>query len=179
MAQFDPDNFLLRSPTLVDLPKLTRLGAETFTETFGHLYSPEDLQVFLEQVYSDRSVTTELNDPRLTFQVLEDPRDQELVGYVKLGPVHVPIENPPHDAMEVWQLYVRRRLMGRGLGLRLMNWANAEFTARGIGEVYVSVFSENELAIKFYRRQGFEKIGEYGFVVGEQIDHEWIMRRGK
>ena len=31
---------------------------------------------------------------------------------------------------------------------------------------------------RLYRRYGFEKAGEYEFVVGDTRDHEFIMRRG-
>jgi RNA polymerase sigma factor (sigma-70 family) len=39
-----------RPATLADAPALAALGAETFIAAFGHLYTPEDLAAFLEQV---------------------------------------------------------------------------------------------------------------------------------
>ena len=165
----------LRAPTPDDLPRLARLGRDTFIETFGTLYKPEDLNHFLENVYSEEAVAQELADPKLTHRVIDNGED--LVAFLKIGPVHVPVDNPAPDAMEIWQVYVRQEFIGHGLGKRLMAWADDEFQKRKAGEIYVSVFSENERAIRFYQRHGFEKVGEYGFPVGEQIDLEWIMRR--
>ncbi|MBR9759241.1 GNAT family N-acetyltransferase [bacterium] len=170
-----PATFQLRTPSLNDLGALTELGRATFVETFGDLYTPEDLHAFLTGVYSEKSVSEELNNPDLQFQVLT--QEEELVGFAKIGPVHVPAENPAPSAMELWQLYVRQEFLGQGLGKKLMAWAEEQFALRKAPEVYVSVFSENERAIRFYESHGFKKIGEYGFPVGDQIDLEWIMHK--
>jgi len=167
--------FQPRPATPDDLSKLARLGRETFIETFGPLYTPKDLNTFLEDVYSEKTVAQELADPNLTHQVIDNGED--LIAFIKIGPVHVPVENPAPDAMEIWQIYVRQEFLGHGLGKHLMTWADEEFKRRNAGEIYVSVFSENDRAILFYQHHGFEKCGEYGFPVGDQIDLEWIMRR--
>jgi ribosomal protein S18 acetylase RimI-like enzyme len=39
------------------------------------------------------------------------------------------------------------------------------------------VWSENFGAQRFYGRYGFEKVGEYGFRVGNTVDHEFILKR--
>jgi hypothetical protein len=42
----------IRRATPDDAPALAVLGAATFTETFGHLYPPEDLRTFLVESHS-------------------------------------------------------------------------------------------------------------------------------
>jgi diamine N-acetyltransferase len=165
----------LFSPTCDDAGALAELGRRTFVETFGTLYQPADTQAFLEQVHSLSAVLAELADPGLHFQLAE--LDGELVGYIKVGKVHVPVPSPSSAAQELRQLYVLEKHTGKGIGKRLMGWAEQKFAALGADEVYISVFSENHRAIGFYRSFGFEKIGEYGFKVGNQVDLEWIMRR--
>ena len=166
---------ILRAPTSSDLSALAELGRATFVETFGDLYRPEDLESFLISVYSEKAIAEELESESLHYQVLE--HENRLIGYAKIGPVHVPVENPASDAMELWQLYVLKEFIGQGHGSKLMTWANEQFTQRKASEVYVSVFSENSRAIRFYENQSFTKVGEYGFPVGDHIDLEWIMRR--
>jgi diamine N-acetyltransferase len=170
-----PSDFQLRAPTPDDLSKLARLGRDTFIETFGPLYTPEDLNTFLQKVHSEKTVAEELADPKLTHRVIDS--GQDLVAFIKIGPVHVPVENPAPDAMEIWQIYVRREFISHGFGKQLMAWADEEFQKHKAGDIYVSVFSENDRAIRFYQRHGFQKIGEYDFPVGDQIDLEWIMLR--
>ena len=163
----------LRTPSLDDLSALAELGRDTFVETFGDLYKSEDLQAFLTEVYSEKAVEEELNNPDLHFQILT--QGDELIGYAKIGPVHAPAENPAPGAMELWQLYVRQKYLGQGLGKKLMAWAEEQFAAHNATEIYISVFSENPRAIRFYENHGYRKVGEYGFPVGDQIDLEWIM----
>jgi ribosomal protein S18 acetylase RimI-like enzyme len=165
----------LRAPTKSDISALARLGRDTFIETFGPLYKPADLQTFLTEAYSDQVVTAELADPRLIHQVIEHKND--LIAFIKIGPVHVPAVNPLPDAMEIWQLYLRQTFLGHGLGDLLMNWAFEQFAVRQAPEIYLSVFSENKRAIAFYQKYGFEKHRDYDFPVGEQIDLEWIMKK--
>ncbi|MEL6366215.1 MAG: GNAT family N-acetyltransferase, partial [Pseudomonadota bacterium] len=47
----------------------------------------------------------------------------------------------------------------------------------GFAPVYLSVFSENTGAQRLYARHGFEKAGEYDFMVGDHPDREFIFRR--
>ena len=165
--------FQLRAPKAEDTQKLASLGRDTFIETFGPLYRKEDLDHFLKKSYSDTVIATDLADPRLTHRVIEF--QNELVAFIKVGPVHVPAKSPSPEAAEIWQIYVRQSFLGRGLGGCLMNWAMNYFESIEASEIYVSVFSENPKAIRFYEKYGFKKIDEYDFWVGAQIDLEWIM----
>ena len=164
-----------RPPTPGDLPKLAALGRDTFIETFGTLYSKEDLQSFLTKAYSEEVIAEELADPKLSHQVIE--HQDQLIAFIKIGPVHVPAKNPAPNAMEIWQIYVRREFISHGLGKSLMDWAFTQFEAARAGEIYVSVFCENHRAIRFYQNYGFQKCGEYRFPVGDHLDLEWIMKK--
>lgn len=41
------ESMVIRPATVADAEVVARLGAETFMETFGHLYTPQDLAAFL------------------------------------------------------------------------------------------------------------------------------------
>lgn len=166
---------MLRAPTLSDAPALAALGRATFTETFGTLYRPEDLEAFLTEVYAQSAIAKELDDPKLQHAVIE--LDGELIGFAKIGPAHLPVKDPAPGAMELWQIYLLKKHLGKGYGFQLMAWANEKFREAQASEIYLSVFSGNQRAITFYQKQGFEKIGEYDFPVGDHVDLEWIMRR--
>ena len=47
-----PSDARLRRATLDDAQALSTLAARTFTETFGHLYPPQDLADFLADAYA-------------------------------------------------------------------------------------------------------------------------------
>jgi len=57
-----------------------------------------------------------------------------------------------------------------------MDWTFDLARARGARELYLTVFTDNHRAKAFYARYGFEAIGPYAFMVGNQADEDIIMR---
>ena len=168
------DHFQYRSPSLSDSQALAELGRDTFIETFGHLYQTEDLESFLSQKYTREIIERQLADPSIRHQVVEE--DGELIAFIKIGPLDLPVSSPPSKASEIKQLYVRKSFGGMGIGRGLMSWAFEQMEANGIENIYLSVFSENHRAIRFYQRFGFTKCGDYHYPVGKHLDLEWIMQ---
>ena len=155
-----------------DAAALDALFDESFTDTFGHLYAPEDLALFLSG-FSVEDWARELADPGLAFRLAED--EGALAGYAKLGPVALPVE-PAGPAAELRQLYVRKRWHGAGIAQALMDWVLETARARGAAELYLSVFTDNHRARRFYARYGFEEVGPYIFMVGNHADDDIIMK---
>ena len=161
-----------RTATAVDAEALAELGAHTFTDTFGHLYEPTDLEIFLQN-HSPENWDKELNDPAFEVRVAEN--DGKLVGYVKLGPPHLPFE-PRGEAAELRQLYVVEEVKGQGVAQALMEWVIDRARDRRADHLYLSVFTENHRARRFYEKFGFEPEGTYAFMVGNQADEDIVMR---
>lgn len=163
---------ILRDAMPGDAAPVAALARRTFTETFGHLYRPEDLAAFLATHTEDRW-RTELGDPAYAVRVAEAA--SELVAYAKLGPPSLPFE-PRGASIELRQFYVLAPFHGTGLAAELMRWIIATARARGAADLYLSVFVDNHRAQRFYARYGFQKIGRYDFIVGEHIDKDNVMR---
>ena len=163
-----------RTPTAADTEALCQLGRDTFVETFGHLYSPKDLDHFLVTTFGPGGMPDELNDPGLAFMVAE--ADGRLVGYCKVGDLHTEVDTGGRNGLELRQLYVRRSHHGAGVAARMMQWGIEELRRRGADDVYLSVFSENVRAQRFYARYGFVEIGRNIFMVGDQADDDRIWK---
>jgi GNAT superfamily N-acetyltransferase len=161
-----------RNATPDDAATMADLGRRTFTETFGHLYKPEDLALFLEN-HSEVRWAAELADPAFTIRLVEEAG--EAAGYAKLGPPSLPFE-PRGPCIELRQFYVLKPWHGRGVSQELMRWALEEAKARGAKEMYLSVFVDNHRARRFYARYGFEFVQTYAFMVGSHADEDHIMR---
>ena len=157
-----------------DAAPMSDLGCRTFTETFGHLYTPENLAALLLN-HSKERWAQELADPGFAVQVAESAG--ELVAYAKLGPPTLPFE-PRGASIELRQFYVLSPWHGRGISAALMDWAISEAEARGADDVYLSVFKDNHRARRFYARYGFEYVGLYAFMVGSHADEDHVLRLG-
>jgi len=65
---------------------------------------------------------------------------------------------------------------GAGVAHALMEWTMEEARVRGAREIYLTVYTDNHRARRFYERYGFQEVGPYKFMVGEQADEDIIMR---
>jgi diamine N-acetyltransferase len=161
-----------RNATLADAALMARLGPETFIETFGHLYTPENLAAFLLN-HSEANWRGELSDPRFAVRLAE--AGGAAVGFAKVGPPSLPFEVKGPTA-ELRQLYVLGPWQGEGIAPALMAWVLAEVRRRGAETLYLSVFIDNVRARRFYARYGFEEVGRYAFMVGSHADEDIILR---
>lgn len=163
----------LRTPTEADIPALSALGADSFVEKFGHMYKPEDLGAFLEEMHSLAAVAGEMAHPERRYRIAEI--DGALAGYCKLAIPSTLSEY--HDAVrpiEIKQLYTAPGMTGKGIGAALMDWALGEARACGADAIQLSVWSGNDGAQRFYARYGFAKAADIEFWVGDQCDEEFL-----
>lgn len=166
----------IRRATPDDAARLAKLGAATFTETFGHLYPPEDLQAFLSSVHIPEAWLRTLSDPHRAVWLAELTSGTD-IGFILVGRCKLPVENLESTAGEVQQLYVLAKYHNLRLGTRLMELGLSWLDAQARSPVYIGVWSENFGAQRFYGRYGFRKVGEYGFPVGSTIDREFILKK--
>lgn len=166
-------DLILRAATAADIPAISKLATESFIAKFGHLYSAENLAAFLAEALSETAVAADLSNPLRQYQLAQ--ADGRLVGYCKIG---LTCGFPEHargtKVMELKQLYTDPNATGMGIGGALMDWAMAQFAARGADEVQISVYAENEGAHRFYRRYGFDKVADITFHVGDHVDPEFL-----
>lgn len=162
-----------RDATAADAATLDRIFDKTFCDTFAHLYRAEDLEAFLSS-FGIADWEVQLSDSAFAFRIAE--ADGDPVGYVKIGPLKLPIE-PQGPALLLDQLYVLNSHHGTGIARGLMDWAIGEARRRGAEELYLTVYVDNHRARRFYDRYGFQPVGRYDFMVGSHADEDVIMRK--
>ena len=166
----------IRRATEEDVDALSRIGGETFTETFGHLYPPEDLSAFLAYAYGLERTRADLADPDKAHWLVE--AGGQVVGYASAGPCGLPHDEATPADGELYRLYLFKAHHGGGLGGRLLQTALSWLERDGPRRLWIGVWSENHGAQRLYGRLGFEKVGDYLFPVGQTMDEEFILRRG-
>ena len=154
---------------------LSALGGLTFTQAFAHLYKPEDLAMFLAKSHSVEANRQHLND-RGFAAWLAKAKSGEAIGYIVVGRCGLPVPDMPENSGELLRFYVDAAYQGSGLGGQMkdlgLGWLGQHYD-----HIYLSVYAENHGAQRFYDRYGFEKMHEYLYMVGNQADPEFIMKR--
>jgi len=167
-----------RDATPADGALLGGLARATFLETFGHLYTLEDLTAFLAQG-SDAAYAAELQAPDVEVRFAFASGIP--IGFAKLSAVKLPAPAQAL-ALELRQLYVFKPWQGQGQGQgqgiakTLMHWALTRARARAAPELWLSVFTDNHRARRFYARYGFAEIGPYAFMIGTKADEDILCR---
>lgn len=149
------------------------LARATFIETFGTLYSLANLTHFLAEG-SDASYAAELADPDIAVRLAQSGGVP--IGFCKIGSLKLPVTDAAEPAAELCQLYIFRPWHGAGIADVLTRWAMDTARARGCREIWLTVFTENHRARRFYRRHGFTEVAPYRFMVGEQADEDILCR---
>ena len=198
---------MIRRATPADAEALSTLARTCFTQTFGHLYAPADLEAFLDEAYAPDVLRAELEDPnRATWLLFEDEADEGFsrpdpspadhpsapeacgeapassashapIGYVTACPAHLPHPDVSPGDGEIQRLYILQGHQGAGRGTALLTTALDWLERDGPSALWIGVWSENYGAQRFYARHGFEIVGDYSFMVGDHADHELITRR--
>ena len=198
---------MIRRATPADAEAISTLARTCFTQTFGHLYAPADLEAFLDEAYAPDVLRAELEDPnRATWLLFEDVTDegfsqpdsspadhprapeawdeapassapQAPIGYVTACPAHLPHPDVAPGDGEIQRLYILQGHQGGGRGTLLLKTALEWLERDGPRTLWIGVWSENYGAQRFYARHGFEIVGDYSFMVGDHADHELITRR--
>jgi GNAT superfamily N-acetyltransferase len=161
-----------RDATAGDIDAVDNVFRTSFCDTFAHLYSDEDLRAFLGK-FTAEAWAEEMANPEYAFRLAQ--ADDRVVGYVKLGPLTLPVD-AGNRACELRLLYVLKAWHGSGIAAALMDWAIGEARRRGIGALYLTVYTDNHRAMRFYERRGFAAVGRYDFMVGNHADEDIIMR---
>ncbi len=167
--------FSIRRATVDDAARVSRIATDTFVETFGHLYPPEDLRFFLEHSYAPERQRESLTAEGNALWLLES--DGRIVGHAFAGPCKLPHPEVGANDGELKRLYVLREFHGHGWGSRLLRTALDWLERDGPRTLWIGVWSENFGAQRLYARHGFVKVGDYEFPVGRTRDHEFILRR--
>lgn len=158
-----------------DLAVLRELSCSTFRETFASSNTPENLQAYLDRAYGLERLRAELAERESEFYFAE--LDGDAVGYLKLNEALAQTEFQDPASLEVERIYVRRRAQGMGLGRTLLQHAVSSAAARGKRYIWLGVWEHNSKAMRFYQKNGFYRISEHSFFVGDDEQTDIILRK--
>ena len=160
---------------LTDINPLQKISRQTFFETFADRNTKENMNQYLAEEFSTEKLTAELKNPdaQFYFALL----DGNVMGYVKLNVGQSQTEIKDDKALEIERIYVLKEGQGKKVGqllyetaIRIAKELNADF-------VWLGVWEENERAIRFYKKNGFEAFDKHIFKLGSDEQTDLMMKR--
>ena len=165
----------IRLATTEDAELIADLSRKTFYDTFAAQNTAENMDIFMNQTFTKEKLIEEVSEDRHTFIIAEI--SGQVVGYAKLreGNNHEGLGDLP--SIEISRIYSLKNVIGKGVGSALMT--ECIKIAHDIGKriIWLGVWEKNELAIRFYERWGFEKFAEHEFVLGKDVQTDWLMKK--
>lgn len=166
----------IRKATLQDAKLLCTVGVTTFSETFSAQNTELNMRLYLEQHFNIRRVTEEIRDPNTTFLLACD--QDKIAGYAK---IRATAENPEGlhalHAMEIERIYAMKEYIGRRVGKALMEACLRHGSDNGHDMVWLGVWEHNPRAIQFYRKWSFEKFGQHTFMLGDDPQIDFLLKK--
>ncbi len=160
--------------TSTDAELLSTIGGTSLIESHGHSATPQIMHEYVDKSFSAEVCRNELKDESNIFYAIF--YNNEPAGYYKI------ILNKPHPAVALQpvtymeRLYLLSRFYDLKLGQQLMLHAVDLSKSSGEKGMWLNVWKENERAIRFYQKQGFETIGESEFVLtATHANPNWVM----
>jgi ribosomal protein S18 acetylase RimI-like enzyme len=165
----------IRDGIAADAPLLTQKMAEWFLTAYGHVSDATNTAVFVAENFQVARQIAELADPDIHTLIAET--DAGLAGYTQLRFAKTAPECVDRaNTAELGRFYVDPLHHGRGVAQQLMRAAFAATRARQRDWLWLMAWQQAPQAIRFYEKQGFEKVGPAIFKVGADEQHDWVMR---
>jgi len=158
-----------------DAPTLRDLMEQTFVDTYAPFNTPENMQQYVTSHFGLAQVEQELRDEKVQYLLMK--QNERLIGFVKLVKDHAAEGLEGQKVVELERIYVTRTHHGQKLGAKLMqaclNWSkNAGYTT-----VWLGVWEQNQKALAFYEKMGFQRFGEHVFTLGTEVQNDFLMKK--
>lgn len=158
-----------------DIDALVSLGIKTFRDTFDEYNTPENMIRYINDTFTRKIIEHEMKQPGTVFFLAFDERRP--VGYAKIRVSHTPPELKGTSALEIERLYAHRDYLGKRVGYMLMQTCLAYARKKNVPTLWLGVWEHNLRAISFYEKNGFVKFGHHTFMLGEDAQTDWLMKK--
>src|SRR5690606_14799247 len=165
----------VRTCNAKDVDALVALAIKTFRDTFDEYNDPDDMIRYINKTFTRKNIEQEMQVPGTTFFLATDGK--KAVGYAKVRSERRPEELDDATALELERLYVHRDYIGKRVGHMLLQTCLSHMRKRGARSAWLGVWENNSRAIAFYEKNGFNKFGEHIFMLGDDAQTDWLMKR--
>jgi ribosomal protein S18 acetylase RimI-like enzyme len=130
---------------------------------------------FMNEQFTRDNLIKEVGAEHNIFLVAEV--EGETVGYARLREVPNPAELDDLAAIELARIYSVQSRIGKGVGSALLERCIEVAAGQKKQVIWLGVWEKNQHAISFYERWGFEKFSEHEFILGDDVQTDWLMKK--
>lgn len=164
----------IRVAAITDASLIAEMSRETFYETFASHNTQADMDKFLSEQFSKEMLMAQVGMKDHVFYIAY--ADEQPAGYLFLKN-GADAGTESRYPIEISRLYARNSFIGKGIGKSLMETALHYALQNGNDCIWLGVWEHNHRAIRFYTSFGFEKFGEHDFILGNDLQQDWLMKR--
>jgi GNAT superfamily N-acetyltransferase len=155
---------------------LSKLGYDTFYETFVHVNNPDDFEAYISKAFTVEQLEKEIQEPGSIFYILY--LEDVPVGYARLrNSTEVDSQFPGNKTKELQRIYVQQNIVGKSFGTLLLKHCMAEAKNLGVAILWLGVWERNERALRFYDKHGFTKFSSHIFMMGTDVQTDILMKK--
>ena len=158
-----------------DIDTLVSLGIKTFRDTFDEFNTPENMILYINKTFTRKIIEQEMKQPGTVFFLAFDGR--KAAGYAKIKASSAPGEHNQPPALEIERLYAHKEYVGKRVGHLLMQTCLTFAKKKGCPMLWLGVWENNARAISFYEKNGFARFGNHTFMLGNDAQTDWLMKR--
>lgn len=164
----------IREATTADAELIAELSRQTFYETFAADNSKEDMNMFMSEQFTKEALMEEVGAPGNIFLLAY--ADGAVAGYARLREKADRLFDYK-PTLEIARIYAATNMIGKGVGKHLMEASIAYARMLQKEVIWLGVWERNQRAIDFYKKFGFEKFAEHDFILGKDVQKDWLMKK--
>ena len=165
----------IKSASMKDAELIADLSRRTFYDTFAEHNTRENMELFMERRFTKELLMKEVGARGNIFLLAY--YNGNVAGYARLREDN----NPPllrgQKTLEIARIYATKDFIGKGIGKALMEAAIDIARKMEKRIVWLGVWEKNQRAIDFYARWGFEKFSDHEFILGNDVQNDWLMKK--
>jgi diamine N-acetyltransferase len=159
-----------------DAATIAYFSRKTFFESNVDKVHKKDIEKYLKLQFSVKNLMEEVG--RRQNIILLAYRFHTLVGYALMRETKNPPEiNSAVKSLELARIYVEKSFKGTGVGNSIMKECIVQARLRDKEALWLGVGHENHPAIEFCTKWGFRKCGSRVFLLGDDPQIDWLMRK--
>lgn len=165
----------LKKAVFEDANCIANLATLTFRETYAAFNTPENLEQYIGDHYTEDLIGREIEDSSNHFFLVY--QDNEAAGFALVSDKRTMPEFNSERGIELCKIYVLKKFQRMQLGLQLLNHCTAFAKQNKFKMIWLGVWNQNIKAIEFYQSQKFEIVGTTTFNVGEDVQEDYLMKK--